>query len=198
VKNSQHAFSLIELLISLAIVLIMFSMFMGRSSKSRQQRDIAQCQKNLQSIQTALSLYATDNREKFPFVAGAKTSEEPLSLLIPRSTTVTEIFICPGTKDSRLPEGEPFRDRKISYAYYMGLDKSVAAEQPILSDRQINAQQKKSGEALFSKDGEGAGGNHHKFGGNVAFIGGDVRQSSPKAEFDLPLPPNTILLNPKP
>ena len=30
------------------------------------------------------------------------------------------MFICPGSKDSALPSGEPFRGRRISYAYLMG------------------------------------------------------------------------------
>src|SRR5687767_3519273 len=105
------------MLITLLLLLIMISVFSSRFSRSRQEGDLANCRKNLQNIYSALSIYATDNNGKYPFVRGAKTAEEPLSLLIPRCTTDTTLFICPGTKDKGLPQGKPFTNGTISYAY---------------------------------------------------------------------------------
>ena len=95
-SRSSAAFSLVELLITLALILIMAVMLTGRGSNSRQKRDMKACAKNLQNIYTALTIYAADNSGQYPFLASARSSEEPLSQLVPRSTSVTETFTCPG------------------------------------------------------------------------------------------------------
>ena len=110
------------------------------------------CQKNLQNIYLALSIYASDNKGRYPFVPGAVTAEEPLSLLVPRSTVVTEMFVCPGSKEKPLPEGEPFTKRKISYAYYMGRATNNAADELFVSDRQVDLFVKRKGQRVFSKE----------------------------------------------
>jgi len=196
-RGGAGGFSLIELLIVLALLLIMVVMMRSSGSRSRQERDKAGCQKNLHQVYLALELFANDHDGLFPIVAGAKSSEAPLSLLVPQYTVATGSFICPGGKDSGLPEGEPFARRKISYAYYMGL-RAVDAGEPLMSDRQINTAPRNKGELLFSTTGQPPGNNHHKYGGNVLFVGGDVKMSRPKAEFPLQPAQNAILLNPKP
>jgi len=190
-------FSLIELLIVLALLLVMIVIMRGSGSRSRQDRDKAACQKNLHQDYLALELFANDHDGLFPVVTGAKTSEEPLSLLVPKYTVATESFVCPGGKDPELPQAEPFTGRKISYAYYMGLRATDAGE-PLMSDRQINTAPRNRGDPLFSATGEAPGNNHHKYGGNVLFVGGDVKMSRPKAEFSLSPTQSVILLNPKP
>ena len=59
----------------------------------------------------------------------AVTSEDVLEELVPKYTADTTIFICPGGRDSQIPSGEPLRNHKISYAYFMGrrLDASAIA-----------------------------------------------------------------------
>ncbi len=197
--RTTRGFSLVELLITLAIMLILMSMLMGRSSGSRQRRDVGTCSKNLQAIFTALTIYSTDNAGKYPAASNPTTSEEPLSLLIPRSTTGTEFFICPGANDSDLPQAEPFARRKISYGYYMSWTKNTASPSaPLVSDRQVNALPKKVGERLFSGDGKAPGANHHKYGGNVLFQSGEIHLSPTNSKFDLLFPTNVVFLNPKP
>jgi prepilin-type N-terminal cleavage/methylation domain-containing protein len=190
-------FSLIELLIVLALLLIMIVLMHGSGSRSRQERDKAGCQKNLHQVYLALELFSNDHDGLFPVVTGAKSSEEPLALLVPKYTVATETFICPGGRDPGLPDGEPFTRRRISYAYYMGL-RAVDAGEPLMSDRQVNTAPRNKGELLFSTTGQAPGNNHHKYGGNVLFVGGDVRMSRPKAEFDLKPTQAVVLLNPKP
>jgi len=196
-RGEAGGFSLIELLIVLALLLIMVVMMRSSGSRSRQERDKAACEKNLHQVYLALEIFANDHDGLFPVVPGAKTSEAPLSMLVPKYTVATESFICPGGKDPGLPEGEPFARRKISYAYYMGLRAADAGE-PLMSDRQINKAPRNKGDVLFSTTGQPPGNNHHKYGGNVLFVGGDVKMSRPKAEFSLNPTQNVILLNPKP
>ena len=194
-KQHANGFSLIELVITLALLIIMVVMLEGRGSRSYQQRQLAACNKNLQTIYLALEMYANDNRTAFPLLRSAQTSEAPLSLLVPRYTAVTEIFICPGSKDKSLPEGEPFTGRKISYAYYMGHTNGAAGA--LLSDRQVDVSAKKIGQRIFSSDGKSPGNNHSKYGGNLLFSDGHVAASSPTNSTDLTFPNHVMLLNPK-
>jgi prepilin-type N-terminal cleavage/methylation domain-containing protein len=192
-----RGFTLIEMLITLALVLVMASMLLGRTSRSRQERDLANCSKNLQMIFATLTIYSADNNA-FPKTSNAQTSEAPLSLLVPRCTTDTAIFICPGTKDKPIPQAESFADHKISYAYYMGWKTNVIPSAPLVSDRQVNTRPKREKEPLFSADGKSTGENHDKYGGNVLFASGEIQRSKPKSAFDLVFPTNVVLLNPKP
>jgi prepilin-type N-terminal cleavage/methylation domain-containing protein/prepilin-type processing-associated H-X9-DG protein len=190
-------FSLLELLIVVAIIFVLFTLYFSGGSKTYQLKQISKCELNLQNVYVGLKAYSLDNRDQFPILSTAKTSEGPLSQLVPRATTGTEYFTCPGSKDSPLPEAKPFADRKISYAYYMGHGVNDGAEQPLMSDRQVNANPKLAGAQLFSPDGKQPGNNHNKYGGNVMFCDGNVQSSPAKSAFNLTNAPNIVLLNPK-
>jgi type II secretory pathway pseudopilin PulG len=190
-------FSLLELLIVLVLLIILTAVMGGQYGAAGRKRALAGCQKNLQTIYLALSIYENDNNGSFPFLKGAATPAGPLSLLVPKSTTVTEIFICPGGKDAPLPEAESFATRKISYAYYMGRTTNDDAGAIIVSDAQVDAAPKNKGQRIFSEDGRKPGNNHGKEGGNLLSRGGEVTFSGPKASRDVPYPPNVRLLNPE-
>lgn len=192
------AFSLVELLVVLALLIIMTTMMSSHLTGVHRKSNLELCRKNLQEIYVAFTLYANDNRDTYPALPGAQTSEAPLSLLIPRSTTETAIFICPGSSDKPLPEGESFAHRRISYAYYMGRATNNSANEVLLTDWQVNTQPKTTNQPLFSADGKKPGNNHDKDGGNLLLGSGEVQSSGPKAGRDLPLPPGITLLNPNP
>lgn len=189
---------MLELLIVAALLVVMMTMYYGGGSRSQQKRQLDACAKNLEFVFVALKTAATDNDGKYPFLAGAQTSEPVLSQLIPRSTTSTEYFICPATKDKALPEAQPFGNRTISYAYYMGHTAADGPDAPLISDRQVDTNSKVRGQPVFSADGKKPGNNHGKYGGNVMFCDGSVRTTSATAAFDLTNPPNVVLLNPNP
>lgn len=190
--------SLLELLIVVALILVLFTLYFGGGTRGYQLKQIQNCEKNLENVYVALKIYSTDNNDRFPVLSTAKTSEGPLSQLVPRCTTGTEFFICPGSKDGKLPDAQPFANRTISYAYYMGHTIKDGAEQPLMSDRQVNSFPKLPGEPLFSQDGKKPGANHKKYGGNVLFCDGNIQSSTAASAFTLTNAPNTVLLNPKP
>jgi len=199
-KGSRtRAFSLVELLCVLVILLILVVMLNSRLAGVHRRTNLELCRKNLQTIYLALNIYSNDNHGTFPFLKDAAISSAPLNLLLPRSTTETAIFICPGTKDTALPEGESFARRRISYAYYMGRATNAAAgPQAILSDWQVNTLPKTKGQPLFSSDGKRPANNHDKDGGNLLLDSGEVIPSGPAAPRDLPIAPGVTLLNPGP
>jgi prepilin-type N-terminal cleavage/methylation domain-containing protein len=193
----RAAFTLIEMLITLALMLIMMIMLYGFGSQGHQQRQKKACQKNLQKIYVALEIFANEHDGAFPRLADATTAEEPLALLVPRYTADTSCFICPGSKDAPLPSGESFAKRRISYAYFMGRQLANSAEL-LMTDKQVNTQQKIAGDGVFSTTGKLPGNNHHKYGGNYLFCDGRMEMSSARAPFPLVWPEGVMLLNPKP
>jgi prepilin-type processing-associated H-X9-DG protein len=182
----------------MALIIILFTLYFGGGSRGYQTKQIAKCEKNLQNIYVALQTFATDNNDQLPALSNPQTSEPVFSLLIPRYTTGTEFFTCPGGKDSPLPDAQPFPNRRSSYAYYMGHKLKDGADQPLISDRQVNTGPKLQGQPLFSLDGKKPGNNHNKYGGNVMFCDGNVQSSPAQSAFNLTNSPNVVLLNPKP
>ena len=196
--SGKSAFSLIELLCTVAIILIVYSLYFTSGSRHYQARQKALCQQNLEHIYVALKMFSSDNNAAFPVVTNAARSEAPLSLLVPRYTSVTEIFICPGSKDKKLPEAKPFAQRKISYAYCMGRTINDGGDQLLMSDALANTPPKETGHKIFSANGKKPGNNHHRFGGNLMFCDGQIQSSPAEASAPLVIPPGVTLLNPKP
>jgi prepilin-type N-terminal cleavage/methylation domain-containing protein len=197
VNHPRGGFSLIELLIVVALMLVLMTMYYGAGSPTHQTRMKKGCEENLQKIYVSMDIYATDNHGNFPQAAGARTSEEVLDVLVPRYTADTSIFICPGSKDASLPAGESFRKSTISYAYYMGRS-TADKNEPLMSDRQIDTESKRVGENVFSSDGKMPGNNHSKYGGNVQFCDGRIETIPIQTPFPLLLNQKVELLNPRP
>src|SRR5512133_2277453 len=96
----SSAFSMLELLLVVAILVVLFTLYWGPGSGSRERALFSACQGNLQKIHVALALFANDNDGRFPGGAAAKTSAEALDPLVPRYNSDTSTFICPAGKDS--------------------------------------------------------------------------------------------------
>ncbi len=190
-------FSLIELMIVLAIILVLYAMYFGFGSRQNQVQQKKKCAANLQKLYVAMQIYANDSAGKFPVVSTARTAEEALAVLVPRYAADTAIFVCPGSQDSPLPPGEPLTKGRISYAYYMGLG-VINPQAVLLSDRQVNTLAKTAGQNVFSITGKAPGNNHHQYGGNLLLCDGSLQGSSAVLSFPLPLATNVVLLNPKP
>jgi prepilin-type processing-associated H-X9-DG protein/prepilin-type N-terminal cleavage/methylation domain-containing protein len=194
---TQSGFSLVELLVTLALMIVIVTMMWGFGSESRQHAAQRGCRQNLEKIYLALQIYANEFGGKLPANTNAKTSDEVLDALVPRYTVDTSIFICPGGKDSPLPSGVSFAGRKISYAYYMS-QRLGDAQQPLMSDRQVNTLPKLANDQVFSTNGKPPGNNHHKYGGNFLFCDGHVELTPPQIPFSLVVTQGVVLLNPKP
>jgi prepilin-type N-terminal cleavage/methylation domain-containing protein/prepilin-type processing-associated H-X9-DG protein len=196
-RRFRRAFSLIEMLISMAIIIILFTMMYGFGSRKHQMNQRKVCQSNLLKIYIGLQIYGNDYADRFPVVTNAQTSEDVFDVLVPRYTADTSVYICPGSKDKPLAPGVSLRKGRVSYSYYMGWG-ATNADQVLLTDKQVDANPKAAGETIFSEDGKKPGNNHHKYGGNLLFADGSVRTSPALAAFAVVPPTNVVLLNPKP
>jgi prepilin-type processing-associated H-X9-DG protein len=191
-------FSLVELLAVVVVLLLLFVLLWGsRTSDSQQRQALTDCQNHLQKIYMAMEIYANDHAGKFPETPGARSSEEALDVLVPRYTVDTAVFICPGSKDAPLPAGESFRQRRISYAYYMGR-RAAESQQVLMSDQQADTQSRRAGEYAFSSTGRPPGSNHGKLGGNFLFCDGRAEPAPAKMPFSIVLTQGVVLLNPQP
>jgi prepilin-type processing-associated H-X9-DG protein len=188
--------SLLELLITMALVIILFVMMFGFGSRSRQQQQKSLCQKNLMTIHVALEIFANEHSTAFPVQTNATTSEMALAPLVPKYTATTAPFICPGSKDSPIPEGESFENRRISYAYYMG-QRAGSSMELLLTDKQVNALPKIKGQPVFSTNGKKPGNNHHRYGGNILYCDGHTESIAAVAPFSLLTTQGVVLLNPR-
>ena len=192
------AFSLIEMLAVMGILLLLLALYWGpRASQNRQRQAQQECQTHLQKVYVALNIYAGEHADTFPAAAGARTSAEALDALVPRYTSDTAAFLCPGSKAPPPPSDKPFRQHRISYAYYMGRG-LVEPAQPLMSDEQVNTQSKNAGEYAFSGTGKPPGNNHDKLGGNLLFCDGSAAAIPPRLPFSLTLTQGVVLLNPTP
>lgn len=195
-RTKTAAFSLVELLIVVALMVVIYAIYFSFSSPVHQRSQMELCQDNLQKVFLAMQIYVNDFN-KFPCNTNAQTSEAALNVLVPRYTADTSTFICPGSHDAEIPSGAPLTQSKISYAYYMGRDTNSAGT-VLMSDCQVNTKPKNVGDQIFSLDGNAPGNNHSKFGGNLLFCDGSVQTIGPRATFSLAIPDGIVLLNPKP
>jgi len=191
------AFTLVELLIVVALMVVMYAMLMSFGSEVHQRTQKEVCAGNLQKIYLAMQIYANDYGV-YPRSTNAQTSEPVLNPLVPKYTADTSLFICPGGRDPAIPPGASLTQYKISYAYYMGRGTNSAEGEFLMSDRQINTLSKNTNDQVFSLNGRGPGNNHHKYGGNVLFLDGSVQDTPPNATFSLAFSNGIVLLNPKP
>ena len=196
-SRTQAGFSLFEMLVVLALMIVILFIMFGFGSESRQYAAQRVCRQNLEKIYVALQIYANDFSGRLPANTNAQTSEAALDALVPRYTVDTSIFICPGGKDSPLPSGVSFTNRTISYAYYMG-HRLGDAQQPLMSDRQVSTLSKRAGDLAFSATGKPPGNNHHKYGGNFLFGDGHMEMTPARIPFSLVITQGVVLLNPKP
>lgn len=194
---ARAGFSLIELLVVLVLMIILTTMMWGFASARHQKTQKELCCDNLQKIYLALQIYANDFGGKLPQDTNAQTSEPVLSVLVPKYTADTSIFICPGGRDRQIPAGEPFAQRKISYAYYMG-ERLTGSLEALMSDRQVDTEPKHTNDLVFSETGAPPGNNHSKYGGNFLFSDGSAQSTGPHLAFPLTIEPGAVLLNPKP
>ena len=193
---AAQAFSLVELLITMALIVIIFVMMFSFGSRSHQKQQKAVCLKNLQTIHVALEIFANEHDGVFPVKTDAATSESVLASLVPKYTATTQPFICPGSKDGSIPEGESFENRRISYSYYMGLSSAHTAE-ILMSDQQIDTRPKIKGQPVFSQNGKRPGNNHHQYGGNLLYVDGRAETIASIAPFSLVPTQGVVFLNPR-
>ena len=132
--NTRKAYTLVELCVVLAIVVVLSLMLFGVFSRVREKSRQATCQSNLHQIYLALSQYVADNDNHFPNDLGWSDS---LSVYI----KTQDVFVCPSIPRPFPPElTAAAADRRVDYTYARGwvngltfLPSSSGLPTPVLS-----------------------------------------------------------------
>ncbi len=72
--KNKKGFTLIELMIVIAIIAILAAILVPNFLKARAQGQLAACESNIKNLATALEMYATDNTGTYPASLGVLTS----------------------------------------------------------------------------------------------------------------------------
>src|SRR5688572_25109737 len=117
-RRRHAAWTLVELLVTLAIIGLLLAILLPSLSRARSRARVLQCQAQLRQIGAALQLYVNHNRGRYP-ASPALPSVNP-SALAPVTTllapylSTAEVFECPDDQSLFPAEG-------TSYFYYQEL-----------------------------------------------------------------------------
>jgi prepilin-type N-terminal cleavage/methylation domain-containing protein len=197
-RRTPRAFSLIELLCVMGILLVLFALSFGVGGRDRQRVRQEECRANLMLVHQALRIAATDHAERYPATNGAASSDVVLQGLVPRYSSRVDIFRCPGrTRDPFTGGSATTKHFRNHFAYAMGRTTADGAEDWLLSDEQVDTRPKRPGDPLFADKDDGIGSNHGAHGGSALFCDGHAEASPPRAKFAVSLPPGGAILNPR-
>jgi prepilin-type N-terminal cleavage/methylation domain-containing protein len=92
VSRAGKGFTLVELLVVIGIIAALVGLLLPVLSKARGSAQIVQCQSNMKQIYNALTMYAVDNKDKFPdqYTTGRHTYR-----MAPGRKTVNDPFAKP-------------------------------------------------------------------------------------------------------
>lgn len=156
----EKGFTLVEILIVIAIIAMLAAMLLPALSGARERARRTTCLNNLKQIFAAFEMYAEDYYENYP------ADEVAIySTIYPDLIKTPHTFWCPSTisRGVRAPDRIDATNWNNSYAFVFGLTTSnnCPSPVPVISDKGIFA-------------GSSADYGNHVYGMNVAYLDGST------------------------
>ena len=121
-----YKFTLIELLLALAILGIVGAIMLSGGTKARDAAKLTQCRHNLSQVQMLVELYKKDHKE-LPMAPGGAVDFSALKPYIEdQGVTGLQLFVCPGDHDNA--GIDHVDDLKSQTSYYFMPSKEVLAK----------------------------------------------------------------------
>lgn len=194
-RVTQHAFTLLELLVLFFVLLILFLTIPNTARGTKQKNLRIACVNNLKNIGLAQRVFATDNNDRFPSEVAAMRENPATNDVVALLTTLTneiaspKIFHCPADT-SRTPatNWSQFTTRNISYFFAANASETypqsfLAGDNNLL----LNGKPIPSGRVSISTNAALSFDNtRHNIQGNFVMGDGSVQQlSNPRLQQTL-------------
>ena len=142
----EAALTLVEVLVVIAVIAVLFAVFMPAVSHHPVRATRIACTNNLKQIGLAFRIFASDHHEKYPMEipAGEGGTREfaafglvvPHFLVMSNELSTPKILLCPA--DKRTLERNFAELRDVNVSYFLGLDASQTNAQSLLAgDRNL-------------------------------------------------------------
>lgn len=156
----KNGFTMVEILIVIAIIAMLAAMLLPALSSARERARRTTCINNLRQIMAAYEMYADDWFENYP----AKP-ESIYSFIYPELIKTPQIFWCPSTisRGIKVPDKIDSSNYNNSYAFVFGLTTSNNCPNPVpvISDK-----------GIFVSSAANYG--NHNIGMNVQYLDGSA------------------------
>ncbi|HUV65286.1 MAG TPA: type II secretion system protein [Sedimentisphaerales bacterium] len=119
--SSRPAFSLIELLVVMALIVLVISLVVPAVGRARDQANVIACRANLRSLVLACLVYAGENDSFLPTEATLDNPHAGLIRMLGKGdrAELVEIYYCPSEQNPELRRCEQnFAAGNIGYFYY--------------------------------------------------------------------------------
>ena len=169
VRSRNGCFTLIELLIVIAIIAILAGMLVPTLNQAREKSRRSNCLNNLKQIGYQIRIYSSDYAERFPSAPGGSgTTLASYGLITNAFAPYYKIWICPSDKGVVVSTGGGFTSTNLSYTYGgFGLTETVDPDTPLACDRT-------TGDIQSSAPWTTNTWTHKSDGGNVLYADGRV------------------------
>jgi prepilin-type N-terminal cleavage/methylation domain-containing protein/prepilin-type processing-associated H-X9-DG protein len=186
-RNFHAAFTLVELLVVVAVVAILFLMMSVPLAGPRAKAQRIKCVSNLKNVGLAFRIYATEHRDLFAWESTNATGQikrdfanDPYFYLLKMTNELAtpQLLTCPSDSRPRADYWSNFSRANISY--FVSQDASATLPQSFLTgDRNVttNGVTLKTGIHRLRSDADvGWDNTQHKKQGNIVMGDGSVQQ----------------------
>lgn len=138
-SKGKVAFTLIELLIAIAVVGILLAVFFPHRTHRTKRTDPVRCLNNLRQSGIALILYAGDHQDRLPWQIATAEAQLQVNLTASASEHFVRltkycrnpsIFICPTDRQRNIAPTNFFAFSNSNLSYFISLDASIQPPLP--------------------------------------------------------------------